>query len=93
MSIRATVIISPGTTPARKRRPTETSATRPKMTMGILGGKMGPMVAEAAVTATLNSVSYPPSFMALSSIWPRPAASTTAAPDIPEKIRLATVLA
>ena len=71
----------------------DNSATKPKMTIGMLGGKMGPIVDEAAVIATLKSSSYPPSRMASSSIWPKPAASTTAAPDMPEKIRLATVLA
>ena len=50
------------------------------------------MVAEAAVTAAENFGSKPASFIALISTWPMPAASPTAVPDMPEKIRLPTTL-
>ena len=42
---------NPGTTPARKRSPMDVLARRPKMTKGMLGGMMGPIVLDAAVTA------------------------------------------
>ena len=45
---------SPGTTPPRKSRPTETPETNENTTMGMLGGKIGPMIEEAAVQATAN---------------------------------------
>ena len=47
------------------------------------------MVEAAAVTAALNSTSYPSSVMALISIVPRPTASETADPVIPAKIMAA----
>ncbi len=62
------------------------------MTKGMDGGKIGPMVAEAAVMAQLNSGSYPSSFIAWISIFPRPAASAMADPVIPLKIREARTL-
>ena len=62
------------------------------MTRGILGGKIGPTVADAAVTAEAKAPEKPFSFMARISICPRPPTSASAAPDIPEKIRLAKML-
>ena len=62
------------------------------MTSGMEGGMTGPMVDEAAVMAAENFHSYPLSFMAFISIMPSPAASATAAPDMPEKIMLAMTL-
>ena len=61
------------------------------MTRGILGGKIGPTVAEAAVTAAANELENPRSFIAAISIFPSPPTSARAAPDIPEKIRLAKI--
>ena len=50
-----TIIISPsirpGTAPAMNSLPMDSSAITPKMTIGIDGGMMGPMVEDAAVTA------------------------------------------
>ena len=53
---------------------------------------MGPIVAEAAVTAAAKGRGYPSSVMALISMVPRPAASATAEPDIPAKITLPMTL-
>jgi hypothetical protein len=63
------------------------------MTMGILGGMIGPMVEDAAVIAAENPMSKPSSRMALISMVPRPPASAMAAPDMPAKIMLARTLA
>ena len=57
-----------------------------------LGGMMGPMMAEAALTAAENAGSKPRSRIALISMSPRPAASACATPDMAEKIMLATTL-
>ena len=54
----------------------------------MLGGMIGPMVEDAAVTQQEKSLSNPCSFIALISIAPRPPASDTAVPDIPAKITL-----
>jgi hypothetical protein len=53
------------------------------------GGKIGPISAEEAVTAAANGASKPRSRIALISTRPRPPTSASAAPEIPEKIRLA----
>ena len=57
-----------------------------------LGGMMGPIMAEAALTAAANAGSNPRSRIALTSMSPRPAASACATPDMAEKIMLATTL-
>jgi len=57
-----------------------------------LGGMIGPMIAEAAVTAAEKAGSKPRSRMARTSTVPRPAASAWATPDIPAKIMLAAML-
>ena len=57
-----------------------------------LGGMIGPIMADDALTAAANAGSKPRSRMALISISPRPAASACATPDIAEKIMLATTL-
>ena len=41
--------------PASSSLPMETSATAPKITMATLGGMIGPIIAEATVTAALKS--------------------------------------
>ena len=60
------------------------------MIMGMLGGKMGPSVAAAAVMLAATSSLYPCSFMAL--IWMLPSApiSARAAPEIPAITKLAS---
>ena len=47
-------IKSPGIIPPKKSRPTEILFIPPKRTMGMLGGMIGPMVADAAVIAALK---------------------------------------
>jgi hypothetical protein len=59
---------------------------------GIEGGKIGPSVAEAPVTAPANAGSKPRFFMASISIRPSPPMSASAAPDMPEKTRLPKTL-
>src|SRR5207253_10165993 len=48
-TIRPRPISRPGTTPARNSAPTETLARLPKITKGMLGGMIGPMVADTAL--------------------------------------------
>ena len=62
------------------------------MMSGIEGGIIGPMVAEAAVTATEKSSGYFDCRIARISIWPMPIASATAEPDMPEKMIEAAML-
>jgi hypothetical protein len=62
------------------------------MMSGMLGGKIGPTIADAHVRAPANSRLKPWELMALISILPRPPTSARAAPLIPEKIRLPTML-
>ena len=62
------------------------------MMIGIEGGKIGPTIADAPVSAAANGTGKPSSFMALISILPMPPTSASAAPDTPEKIRLPTML-
>ncbi len=90
MIIMAIPMMRPGRKPPRKRRPTEVPVRLPKITKGMLGGMIGPMVEEAAVTAALKRRENPALVMASSSTIPIPAASATAAPDIPAKIMLLT---
>ena len=85
---------TPGTTPPIRSLAIETPpAETPKTIRGMLGGMMGPMVEEAAVTAAENSRSKPSFSMARISIVPRPAASATAEPLIPAKTMLARTFA
>ena len=63
------------------------------MTNGMLGGKIGPMVADATVMAAAYSAGYPWSSMDLISIFPKEALSAMAEPEIPAKTTLATTLA
>jgi len=63
----------------------------PKITMGTLGEKWAD-VDDVAVMAAENGASYPASRIALISISPSPAASATAEPEMPAKIRLARTL-
>ena len=58
----------------------------------MLGGIIGPIMEEAAVTATENSLSYPSFSMAGKSIPPIAAVSATAEPDIVAKNTEATML-
>ena len=59
---------------------------------GMLGGKIGPTTAEAPVTAAENGAEKPFFFIAAISILPSPPTSASAAPDMPEKIRLEKML-
>jgi hypothetical protein len=56
------------------------------------GGMIGPMIAEAALTAAAKAGSKPSLRMAFTSTTPRPAASACATPLMPAKIMLATTL-
>jgi len=62
------------------------------MTIGILGGIMGPIVLDAAETAVAYDFEYPCETIASISIKPAPDASAMADPDIPAKIMLSTIL-
>ena len=57
----------------------------------MLGGIIGPMALELALTATAKSGSIPLFFIAGISIDPRADASAVADPDIPEKNILDTI--
>src|SRR4051812_42673944 len=52
----AAAIKKPGTTPPRNSAPTDAPETSAYSNIGIDGGMMGPMVAEAALTATANAL-------------------------------------
>ena len=62
------------------------------MMSGIEGGKIGPTIAEAQVSAPANSRLKPCEAIALISMRPSPPMSASAAPLMPEKIRLPTML-
>ena len=62
------------------------------MITGIDGGKIGPTIAEAPVSAAANGTGKPSSFIALISMRPMPPTSASAAPETPEKMRLPTML-
>ena len=51
INIKIAPIKSPGRTPPKNKNPIEESDTKAYNTMGIDGGMMGPMVADAAVRA------------------------------------------
>jgi hypothetical protein len=51
ITIKVAAIKSPGTTPPKNKNPIEESDTKAYSTMGMDGGMMGPMVADAAVRA------------------------------------------
>ena len=92
-SIRDPAINNPGRMPPINKPPIEVEAVTPKITIGRLGGMMGPTVDEAAVIAQEKSSSYPALRIASISMVHRPPASATAAPLIPAKIRLAITFA
>ena len=77
--------------PAWNIFPTEMLTQEPAMTMGTLGGMIGPTTDEAAVTATEKSSSYPSSTMAGISMLPRLHTSAMAVPDMPANTMLATI--
>ena len=58
------------------------------MMSGMLGGKIGPTTAEAQVSAAENAGVKPRAVIARTSMRPRPPISASAAPLMPEKIRL-----
>ena len=58
------------------------------MMSGMLGGKIGPTIAEEQVTALAKAALKPRERMASISILPRPPMSAKAEPDMPAKIRL-----
>ena len=80
----------PGTAPPKKRRPMLTPVMLPIRTKGMLGGMIGPIVAEEAMTAAAISGEYFAFFMAGIRIVPVAAASATEEPDIPAMIMLTT---
>lgn len=77
--------MKPGMKPAAKSFATDAPEQEEYTTNGMLGGITGPMVEEAAVIPA-RRCDQPASSMAFISMTPRPAASATAAPDIPEKM-------
>ena len=85
-------IMRPGMMPPTSILPTEVLVTTAPTTIQMLGGMMGPIIAEDAVTAALKAGSYPSSFMALISTFPKPDVSASPEPDMPAKIMLATTL-
>ncbi|MBA7531082.1 hypothetical protein ES705_23293 [subsurface metagenome] len=68
--------ITPGIALPINRPPTDIPVTDAINTAGILGGIIGPWSAEAAVTAVLNSLSYP--CLVIISISKGPSAATSA---------------
>ena len=58
------------------------------MIKGMLGGNMGPMMAEEHVTAHANGTLKPFSRIASISIRPNPPMSANAEPEMPEKTKL-----
>src|SRR5699024_12616730 len=78
----------PGIAPPKNILPTETPAKEAHITIGILGGIIGPATADPAVMAALNSFGYPCFFIEGVRTLPSPALSATASPDIPAKIIL-----
>ena len=94
MTLRQMPTSRPGRTPPISSFAIETlPAETPKTISGMLGGMMGPMVEDAAVTAAEKSVSKPSFSIALISMVPSPAASATAEPLIPAKTMLAKTFA
>ena len=73
-------MMSPGTKPAAKSPPTDTCITYAYTIMMMLGGMMGPMIEDAAVTAAANRRVYPSRSMAGIRIEPRAEVSATAEP-------------
>ena len=92
--MRKMAIKRPGTKPAANKPAIDTLISDPYITIILLGGIVGPMIEDAAVTAALKSLSYPSSSMAGISMVPMAAVSDTAAPVIPEKkiLAIATLL-
>jgi hypothetical protein len=90
MSVNA--MSTPGRMPAKNKLGSDAPENTAYMTIMMLGGIMGPIIAEVAVIAVLKPNGYPASLMALISIKPSPAASACAEPDMPEKIRLVKIL-
>ncbi len=76
--------------PARNRSATDTCTITAYTTMITDGGMIGPMMADAALTAAANEASKPSLRIALTSTTPSPAASACATPLMPAKIMLAT---
>ena len=91
-SIKRTTHTIAGRIPPISSLTIDTLVIDPYMIRGMLGGKIGPTIADAAVTAPENSFVNPRSRIASISIFPRPPISASAAPEIPEKIRLAKML-
>ena len=73
-------MMSPGTKPAAKSPPTDTCITYAYTIMMMLGGMMGPMIEDAAVTAAANRRVYPSFSMAGIRIEPSAEVSATAEP-------------
>src|SRR3990170_4900494 len=79
--IRRIPIRIPGKNPPRNNRPTEVPVMLPKITKGMLGGIMGPMVEAAPTRAAEKTRGYPAFSMAGMRMLPVPTASATAAQD------------
>lgn len=86
-------IRNPGIYPASNIASVEQPERKAHTTKFIEGGMIGPIPAEAAVTAIEKSLSYPASLIAFTSIVPNPPASASAEPDIPANIMEAIMLA
>ena len=84
---------NPGMMPPTSRRLTESPVTVPAMTIGKLGGMIGPIVEAEAVTAPENSLPYPRLTMAGIMMVPMLTASETAVPLMPAKTMEAPTLA
>ena len=81
--IMATPIRTPGPIPAWNIASVEVWLKNAQTTKLMDGGIIGPIPADAAVTATEKSGSYPAFDIALTSMVPSPPASARAEPDIP----------
>ena len=79
----ATPMRTPGPIPAWNIASVDVWLKNAQTTKLMDGGMIGPMPADAAVTATEKSGSYPAFVIALTSMVPSPPASASAEPDIP----------
>ena len=92
MIISAATHSSAGRMPPSSNWITETPVTVPYRISGMLGGKIGPTMAEAEVTALAKAGLKPLDFMASISMRPMPPMSAKAEPDMPANTRLPKML-
>ena len=83
---------TPGMMAPANMAATEVLVMAPYTTITMLGGMMGPMIDEPATTAAAYFLVYPSFSMLGMNIVPSAETSATAAPVIPAKIMLATML-